>query len=464
MSTSFPPDLPVELDRSTQSLEEGTILMGGEPMRFLRLSPTGAAVLRQLTNKGAGSSAAARALARRLLDTGLAHPKPNISHRQDVTVVIPVRDRADALDACLAASGGPAIVVDDGSADANAISFVCAKHGARIVRREVSSGPASARNAGLELVSTPLVAFLDSDCVPEPKWLERLVGHFADPSVVAVAPRIRAVSSATGPIARFAVARSPIDLGANPSRVVPMGKVSYVPTAALLVRKSAIERAFDDELRFGEDVDFVWRLHERGMTVRFDPSVSVFHREPTSWARLLLRHFKYGSSAAALARRHPGQLAHVVLDPWSCVLAMAALSGRLRLASAVVAARVGRITSTSLPTGFPRSRLALQVVGGAAKMTLGVGHALAMFAPGLLFITLRDRRTRLASLFLLFAPPTFEWYGKRPSLDPMRWAFLCLVDDAAYGLGVWAGCVRSRTLEPVLPRWQRRVPTERGRS
>ena len=48
-------------------------------------------------------------LARRLTDAGLAHPVPPHPGRPaDVTVVVPVRDRAAAVDSCLTALAGAA--------------------------------------------------------------------------------------------------------------------------------------------------------------------------------------------------------------------------------------------------------------------------------------------------------------------------------------------------------------------
>ena len=40
--------------------------------------------------------------------------------------------------------------------------------------------------------SAPSYALVDSDCVPEPDWLEALLPHLADPAVAAVAPRMAA--------------------------------------------------------------------------------------------------------------------------------------------------------------------------------------------------------------------------------------------------------------------------------
>ena len=96
---------------------------------------------------------------------------------------------------CLAALGDsyPVIVVDDGSADQEAIRVTAEKHGARLRRRAVPGGPGPARNDGLALVTTPLVAFLDSDCVAGPDWITALdllnVPHRLAPASVAPGSR-----------------------------------------------------------------------------------------------------------------------------------------------------------------------------------------------------------------------------------------------------------------------------------
>ena len=64
-----------------------------------------------------------------------------------------------------------------------------------MLRREVGGSPAAARNIGLAAIHTELIAFLDSDCVPPPGWIEALGAHLADPQVSAVAPRIVTVAA-----------------------------------------------------------------------------------------------------------------------------------------------------------------------------------------------------------------------------------------------------------------------------
>src|SRR5437016_1408321 len=166
-------------------------------------------------------SAKARALARRLLDTGIAHPRPDggQAERPEVTVVIPLRDRHAELARCLAGLAGTprVIVVDDGSADPAAIQSAADAAGASVVRRPVNGGPAAARNTGLAVAATPLVAFLDSDCVPGAGWLDALLPHFADPAVGAVAPRIVPHEAGRTWLARYEGASSTLDMGSGPA-------------------------------------------------------------------------------------------------------------------------------------------------------------------------------------------------------------------------------------------------------
>ncbi len=58
-------------------------------------------------------------------------------------------------------------------------------------------------------------------------------------------------------------------------------------------------------------------------------------------------------------------------------------------------------------------------------------------------------RRPLAALILV--PPLLDWADRRPPLDPARYVAARLLDDVAYSLGVWQGCLRRRTIAPLLP-------------
>jgi mycofactocin system glycosyltransferase len=452
--------VPLVLDPDVRRLDGGRVLLGGDPARLLRLRSASA-----LDHALAGEpSAAVRALATTLVDGGFAHPRPGATRVDDVEVVVPVRDRLAELAACLAALARevPVLVVDDGSQDPAAVARVSRRHGARVLHLPTNAGPAAARNAGLAATTASVVAFLDSDCLPPPGWIALLAGHLADPRVGAVAPRVRGRAPRGGVLASYAAARSPLDLGKREARVRPGARVAYVPTAALLVRRAALPAAdpFDSALRYGEDVDLVWRLHDAGWTVRYDPRTVVEHTEPAGWGAWLRRRYAYGTSAGPLARRHGGRLAPLVLPPWHAASWVLLAAGRHPAAAAVLAVPLVRLARQLGRAGLPARTSAAAAAGGAAAgvraTATGIGGAGSAVTAPLLLALLLSRRTRRTAVVVLLAPPLLQWWSQRPPLDPLRWSLLRLLDDASYACGVWRGCWSARTVVPLRPR--RRPP------
>jgi mycofactocin glycosyltransferase len=482
VSAALPDGFALALDRSVRTFRGGTTMTGGNPGRLLTLSANGVAALASLVADGP-TTPAARRLGARLVEAGMAHPRPlaDPNRREgqaggrSLTVVVPVHNRSAALDRCLGSLGPgvPVVVVDDGSDDPEAVARVCHRHRARLVRRPENGGPAAARNQALEVVDTDLVAFVDSDCRMTDGWIEGLTWLFDDPAIGAVAPRVRPDDSAhsggsdlsdgagqsgrpaprpvptRSVLARFAAAHSALDMGSEPGEVAPGKAVRYVPTAALVARRLAVGPGFDPHLRVGEDVDLVWRLLDDGWRVRYEPSVTVFHDEPSTWWKTLSRRFRYGTSAGPLSERHPGRLAPVELRPWPAMAAAACLSGRRRAALAVLALSATSLAWQVRDHGIPLSVTTRWSTEGAAWTVLGLGRAATMLAgPAVAVGVLRGKR---AVAILVLAPPLVEWWRRRPHLDPVRWSLASIADDVAYGAGVWAGCLRSRSFGPLVP-------------
>ncbi len=465
--TPVPGSFALTEDGATRAFDEGAVLLGGSPLRLFRLSGRARSVVEGWrAGQNVGDRLPARLLARRFVSAGAFHPQPTSSEfgPGDVTVVVPVRDRPRQLERLLGALAGLAcVVVDDGSADAAATKEACARHGARFIGLAANAGPAAARNAGIAVAGTPLVAFVDSDCVPPEGWLDPLLGHFDDPLVSAVSPRIVAAAPEPGRVvARYEQVRSSLDRGPGPAPVRPGSPVPFVPSAALVVRAEVVRGGglFDPSLRGGEDVDLVWRLVESGWDVRYVPESVVAHDGATSVGAFLTRRAFYGTTAGPLARRHGDALAPVQASAWSAAVWLLALGRRPVLAAttqavsvAVLAARLRGLVGEPVPVAW---RIA---GGGTARSAAPALGGLARAWSPLLVLGLAFGRTRRVCAAALLVPAVHDRAQAPGDLDPVRYAVLHMADDLAYGVGVWMGCVRARTLRPLVPRlvWRARV-------
>jgi mycofactocin system glycosyltransferase len=471
----LPNGFSVRLEQSVIRADRGRTLFGGSPARLLYLKPAAQRLLAgdRLTVADPGSGL----LARLLLDRGLAVPdlaplppsgdaaaRPaGTPSPADVTVVVPVQDRPDELARLLKALDPrlPVVVVDDGSGD-DRTGQVARQAGAVVVRHEVGRGPAAARNAGLAHVRTPLVAFVDSDVEPCDGWLEALLPHFADPCLGLVAPRVLGAVHAMpddGRVRRwvteYEASRSSLDLGPAAALVAPRGRVSYVPTAAVVARRVALGAGFDERMQAGEDVDLVWRMVDAGWRVRYDPAAAVRHDHRVDVGPWLRRKAFYGTSAAPLALLHPGAVPPLAAAPWSAaVWALLLVQRRWAVAAA---AGVTAVATVRLARRLERSdhpyRAAVQLAPWALTST-GWQTAAGLMRhwwPVTALTCLVSRRARRAAL----AAAVLEAIADRRRVDtrlgPLSYGVAHRLDDLAYGTGLWLGAWKHRTAAPLLP-------------
>jgi mycofactocin glycosyltransferase len=429
------------LDASTRRPPGSNVVVGGSPLKLFRLTDAGVAVFDDIAagHDMVADDKTARLLDR-LVDAGAIHPHPAAGPftAADVTVVVPAFVLGEsALAEIVRCSAGVAgvIAVDDASDPP-----VTAVAGARVLRLRTNAGPAVARNAGLGAATTPLVTFVDTDVRLEPGWLEPLLGHFADPRVALVAPRVASAPGA-GPVAAYEQGHSPLDLGPEPGRIAPGTRLGYVPAAAIVVRTEALKQidGFDRALRFGEDVDAVWRLVEAGWRCRYEPASVVHHRPRGSWRALIAQRVAYGSSAAPLAKRHPGALAPVRISGWS-----GAVWGLLVAGQPVTALGVAGATTAALVRKLPgvpaRDSLRLAGLGHLYAGRLLADAGRRAWWPALLVGALASKRVRAVAAAAV-VPALLS--GGIPKL----------VDDLAYGAGLWKGVIAEREPGPLTPRF-----------
>ncbi|HYC81166.1 MAG TPA: hypothetical protein VEB65_05230, partial [Solirubrobacterales bacterium] len=205
---------------------------------------------------------------------------------------------------------------------------------------------------------------------------------------------------------------------------------------------------FDEAMRFGEDVDLVWRAVSAGWSVRYAPELEVGHRPRPTFRARARQHFDYGTSAAALEARHPGSAAPLRASRSLLPALLAGGSAR----GAFLAAAALTLKATSRGADAPVRRA---VAGLALDAQLTAGRELARAVSRdwlpltLLTATLGGRLKRAALLAL--AVDVASATAPQPAAAPVN-ALLRLADNAAYCAGLWSGALARRSPRVLFPR------------
>lgn len=448
------------LDSSYRRPNNGRVVIAGSPLRLFTLSEAGTKVVAAI-ERGDDPPQPHQRLTDRLLDAGALHPRlPALGDRpcvdaSSLTIVVPAHDQMPSFRPTVCRT----IVIDDASSSPLTLRPVePASALLELHRLSVNVGPGGARNAGLALVQTEFVAFIDTDVVIDESLLATLLAHFDDPRVALVAPRIRPVHAA-GSLAEYERRHSPLDRGAEPGRIAPTTRVSFVPAAVIVCRTAAVRDidGFDASLRFGEDVDLVWRLVAAGHRCRYEPSVVARHRVRPTMRTWLRQRVGYGSSAAPLARRHPGALAPFRMSGWSAVGWASVAAG-----FPVAGVAIGAGTAVALALKL-RSIPAAESLRLAGRGNLYAGRLVASaitrsWWPIAFALASCSRRARRVVALAVLVPAIIDWHQQRPDLHPARYLALRVVDDAAYGAGLWQGAWRQRSAAALMPSFERWPP------
>ena len=308
------------------------------------------------------------------------------------------------------------------------------------------------------------MAFLDSDVVPRRGWLEALLGHFCDPAVALVAPRIVGLTNDENMVSRYEAVRSSLDLGHREAPVVPYGTVSYVPSAAIVCRRSTLTEVggFDETMRSGEDVDLCWRLVEAGARLRYEPIALVAHEHRTDMRDWLLRKAFYGSSAAPLTVRHPGKTAPLVISGSTMVVwVLLAVGSRVGYLASLLAAVVtgGRIAKAMRAPETGAGDVVFVATRGLGAAALQLASSICRhYWPVALVLAAVSHRCRQVVVVAAIVDGVVDWLSRRHNVEdegkPIGLApYLVLkrLDDLAYGAGLWKGALDERSLSSLKP-------------
>ena len=253
--------------------------------------------------------------------------------------IVPVFNRPDEVDELLESfcsqtfKDFEVVIVEDGSQ--KPCKDVCDKYAGILDLHyylKENSGPGQSRNYGVERAQGEYVIILDSDVVLPTTYLEA-----TDKSLTSISDQGQSVALRTlSPLTSLVAWGGPD--AAHPSftpvqKAISYSMTSFFTTGGIRGGKAKLDkfypRSFNmgirrdvylelggfSKMRFGEDIDFSYRIVEAGYMPRLFPDAWVWHKRRTDFRKFFRQVYNSGIARINLEKRHPGTMKLVHLLP-----------------------------------------------------------------------------------------------------------------------------------------------------
>ena len=239
------------------------------------------------------------------------------------SVIIPVYNRPAEVGELLESIAGQPrpdveiIIVEDGS------QTTCEEVVARFQNRlnitylkKENGGPAAARNYGAQQASGEWLIILDSDVVLPPRYFEAVDSGTENLGCDAFGGPDKAADSFTPVQKAISYAMTSFfTTGGIRGGKKKMDK--FYPRSYNMGIRSEVYRKLGGfaKMRFGEDIDFSYRIVENGYKACLIPGAWVWHKRRTDFRKFFKQVHNSGIARINLEKRHPGTMKLVHMLP-----------------------------------------------------------------------------------------------------------------------------------------------------
>ena len=254
------------------------------------------------------------------------------------SIIVPVYNRPDEVDELLESlcsqtfKDFEVVIVEDGSQ--KPCKDVCDKYADILdlhYYNKENSGPGQSRNYGVERAQGEYVIILDSDVVLPNGYLEA-----TNKSLTSHLSPLTSIAAWGGPDASHP-SFTPVQ------KAISYSMTSFFTTGGIRGGKAKLDkfypRSFNmgirrdvylqlggfTKMRFGEDIDFSYRIVEAGHSPRLFPDAWVWHKRRTDFCKFFRQVYNSGIARINLEKRHPGTLKLVHLLPMVFTVGVIAL-------------------------------------------------------------------------------------------------------------------------------------------
>lgn len=301
-----------------------THIAGTVPVHQLRQSIAKSFGSRLLSRDGHHFSDApwSRIIAEMVETRPMPRPASQLSANCRVSIVIATLDRPEELRHCLGAlsrqesSRQVELIVVDNNPASGLTAAVLKEFPAVVQIEQARRGLSYARNAGIMKSSGDIIVMIDDDVTVSPTWLERLIGHFSRPEVMAVTGNVLPLELDTGPqvlfetygglgrgFERFEVDRSWLRAFYSAPRTWVLGATANAAFRASVFRDARIG-LLDEALGagmagVGEDTYLFYRILRANHTLVYEPSAYVWHTHRRDMRAFRRQIFAYSKGHVA---------------------------------------------------------------------------------------------------------------------------------------------------------------------